>query len=91
MRIVWSPQSIEDRKQIFAFIGEHDPDAAEAVDTLLETQAQRLLLYPETGRPGRVPGTRELVVHRHYVLVYVHRHGAIGISTVLHTSRRYPA
>lgn len=90
MRVIWSPQSMEDRKQVYAFISEYDSEAADAMDTLFETQAQRLLVYPELGRVGRVVGTRELVVHKHYVLVYVQRTNFIGIAALLHTSRQYP-
>lgn len=91
MKVIWSPQSIEDRKQIYAFISEFDSEAAEAMDTLFEAQAQRLSVYPELGRVGREAGTRELVVHKHYVLVYVQHSNVIGIVTLLHTSRQYPS
>lgn len=90
MRLLWSPQSVEDRKQIFAFIFEHNTDAAEAMDALFEAQAQRLLTYPEIGKIGRVPCTRELVIHKHYVLVYTCDDNTVGILTLLHTARQYP-
>ena len=91
MRLLWSPQALEDRKQIYAFVFEHDADAAEALDALVEAQAHKLTRYPEMGRPGRVPGTRELVLHRHYILVYIQREDGVAILTLLHTSRQYPA
>lgn len=91
MTLIWSPQSVEDRKQIYAFIFEYDRDAADKMDDLFNSQANRLLSFPEMGKPGRVPGTRELIVHKHYLLVYVHDVDAINIVTVLHASRQYPA
>lgn len=91
MNLVWSPQSVEDRKQIYAFIFECDRAAADEMDNLFDRQANHLLSFPEMGKPGRVPGTRELIVHKHYLLVYTYVFDAINIVTVLHTSRQYPA
>ena len=91
MNLIWSPQSLEDRKQIYAFIFEHDNQAADALDDLFNSQACRLLMFSEIGKPGCVKGTRELVVHKHYLLVYTCSPDAIRIVAVLHTSRQYPA
>ena len=91
MNLIWSPQSIEDRKQIYAFIAEHDPRAADELDGLFSKQANSLLTFPEMGKPGRVPATRELVAHKHYILVYACTGNTIAILTVLHTYRQYPA
>ena len=91
MNLIWSPQSIEDRKQIYAFIAEDDPRAADALDGLFNKQANHLLTFPEMGKLGRVADTRELVVHKHYILVYACTENTVAILTVLHTSRQYPA
>jgi len=91
VKLIWSPQSIEDRKQIYAFIAEHDRRAAGDMDGLFQKHASLLLSFPEMGKPGRVEGSRELVVHKHYVLVYACTGDAVAILTVLHTSRQYPA
>ncbi|MDP2196877.1 MAG: type II toxin-antitoxin system RelE/ParE family toxin [Rhodocyclaceae bacterium] len=43
------------------------------------------------GRPGRVPGTRELVVTRFpYILPYRVREQAVEILRIFHTSRKWP-
>jgi addiction module RelE/StbE family toxin len=91
VKLNWSPQSIEDRKQIYAFIAEHDRRAADEMDELFKRQASLLESFSEMGKPGRVAGTRELVVHKHYVLVYACAGDTVAILTVLHTSRQYPA
>ena len=91
MDLTWSPQSIEDRKQIYAFISEHDQRAADELDELFRKQASLLLSFPEMGKPGRVPATRELLAHKHYILVYACTGDSVAILTVLHTSRQYPA
>ena len=90
MKLIWSLQSIEDRKQIYAVIAEHDQRAADEMDVLFRKQATLLLSFPEMGKLGRVEGTRELLAHKHYVLVYVRAGNAVVILTILHTSRQYP-
>lgn len=42
------------------------------------------------GKPGRIMGTRELVVHRHYFLVYELHTDTVYILAVVHTSRQWP-
>lgn len=43
------------------------------------------------GRPGRVPGTRELVLpHFPYVIPYRVREQRAEVLHVLHTSRKWP-
>jgi addiction module RelE/StbE family toxin len=90
VKIIWSPQAIEDRIQTYAYISEYDEDAAERMDRIFIHKAKSLLDFPEMGKPGRVAGTREFVAHKHYLLVYRLRCDAVEIATVLHTSRQWP-
>ncbi|WP_312861665.1 type II toxin-antitoxin system RelE/ParE family toxin [Segnochrobactrum spirostomi] len=46
--------------------------------------------HPGLGRPGRVSGTREWVVHPNYILVYDVGEDAIRIFRVLHAARFRP-
>lgn len=73
------------------YIAGDNPDAAVALDDLFQEKAGLLLTdYPRAGRPGRVEGTRELVAHRHYILVYDVDDDRVRILRVLHTSLQYP-
>ena len=46
--------------------------------------------HPQLGRPGRVESTRELVVHRNYILVYDVAGDVVRVLHVLHATRQWP-
>jgi addiction module RelE/StbE family toxin len=90
MQLVWTPESVEDREAIYAFIELDNPRAALALDTLISEKAERLLEQPGLGRPGRVRGTRELVLHPNYLLIYDQVEDRLRILRVLHAARQWP-
>ena len=59
MTPVWSPEAINDLVALRAYIEQDDPAAAQRVALHIVQNIETLL---EMGRPGRVPGTRELVI-----------------------------
>lgn len=62
MRLIWSAFARSDRNDIFTHIEADSPRAAIAVDERIAAVARRLVEFPESGRPARVPRTRERVV-----------------------------
>ena len=91
MKLEWSPFAIEDRMAIFAFLETENPRAAVRVDEAIRTQTRRLLQFPESGRPGRIAGTRELVVSGlPYVMAYLTFVDTVRILRVLHGSQQWP-
>lgn len=88
----WTELAEEQKNRIVDYIALDSVDAAVAMDILIENSAESLLAQPEKARPGRVPGTRELVFHDHYMLIYTFSFEAerIIILNVLHTSRKWP-
>ncbi len=91
MRIVWTEPAIRDLAAARAYIALDRPGAAEDQVGLVLKAARRLAEFPLSGRPGRRPGTRELVVpHTPYVLPYRIRGDAIEILRVLHGRQRWP-
>lgn len=73
------------------YIAADDPAAAAKVAQRIWNTAQLLADQPGMGRPGRVSGTRELVVPGlPYILPYVEKQGAGIILRVLHTSIKWP-
>ena len=90
MKIIWTPQARQDRRDIFAYIAEDNGLAADRIDQLLDKAATRLQALPRIGRPGIVAGTRELVVHANYRIVYQIHDDALWILSVVHSARRWP-
>ena len=91
MKVTWSSTAIEDLKNLRTFIGQEDPAAAEATGHKILVSVEQLLAFPGSGRPGRVPGTRELVVTgTPYVLPYTVVGQEIRIAAVLHGARKWP-
>jgi plasmid stabilization system protein ParE len=60
------------------------------METIFAEKAALLTRFPEIGRSGRVPGTREFLAHRHYFLIYRVHGDQIQILRLLHTSRQWP-
>lgn len=91
MRLVWSPFALADRDEIFSYIEVDNPRAAAELDERIASAVHRLLRFPESGRPGRVAGTRELVVARTpYIAVYAVTSDRVRLLRVLHGARMWP-
>ncbi|MGI8839337.1 MAG: type II toxin-antitoxin system RelE/ParE family toxin [Caulobacteraceae bacterium] len=91
MRLVWSRSSLADRNAIYDYIEADDPRAAIEADLRIEEATRRLIDFPDSGRPGRVEDTRELVVTRTpYVIAYRVRGDIVRILRVIHGARVWP-
>src|ERR1700674_2361627 len=92
MTLKWSPESIDDLISLRAYIAEDDPSAAKRVALHILYCVEHLLAEnPKLGRPGRVPGTRELVIaDTPYIVPYRVRGATIEIPRVYHSARRWP-
>jgi toxin ParE1/3/4 len=89
--VVWSPRAIGHLADLRAYIARDNPDAASPVATTLLAAVDRLAEFPNLGRPGRVPGTRELVVPgTPYVIPYRLRGDRLEVIAVFHGRQRWP-
>jgi len=90
MKLRWSAQSLRELEAILAYIATDEPVAAlELGEKILSSVETILPDNPFAGRPGRVEGTRELVVHKSYIIAY-EVSDAINILTVRHSARLWP-
>ncbi|MHB1531196.1 type II toxin-antitoxin system RelE/ParE family toxin [Acidithiobacillus sp.] len=90
MRLVWTEPAIADRIAIYDYFEVENPRTAAEMDERFMDAAERLRAYPEMGHPGRIPGTRELVAHRRYFLLYEIAGDTAYILAIVHTSRQWP-
>ncbi len=87
--LVWTDDATADLLDILDYIAARNAGAADRLNDLIHHTAERLPDHPLIHRPGRVPGTREAIVHPNYILVY--RVGeTIDILAVLHARQQYP-
>ena len=70
MRVIWKPEALQDRLDIWDYIAADNPQAAARMDERFSQAASTLTDHPRIGRQGIVPGTLELMPHEHYCLVY---------------------
>ena len=89
-KIVWSPLAREQVRELVAYIADYDAIAAGNLRRRLEEVVQPLAEHPYMFRPGRVPGTREIVAHANYLIVYRVLSDEIDITSVVHARREYP-
>ena len=91
MIIQWSDLALDDLERLRAYISRDDPAAARGVAYNIVNSVETLAQNPDIGRPGRMSGTRELVIARtSYIVPYRQRGGAVQILRVYHGARRWP-
>lgn len=90
MKIRWAASAVQDRSEILDFIAQENPLAAIRMDELFSTAASRLAAHPLLGCNGLIPGTREVIPHPNYRMVYEVREETIWILTLVHTARMWP-
>jgi toxin ParE1/3/4 len=91
VKLEWSVWAQADRTAIFDYIEADNPRAAATVDQRISNRVNVLQRYPRSGRPGRVQGTRELVITRTpYIVTYRIIGDTVRILRVLHSSQQWP-
>jgi addiction module RelE/StbE family toxin len=91
MQVKWLKRAIRDFEQEALYVQEENPASAQAMAKAMRAALDSLTEFPSLGRPGRVPGTRELVIDGFpYVIPYRVRGDVIQVIRVFHTSRRLP-
>ena len=91
MQIIWLTTALNNLDELAEYIAQENPQAARQVLELIETQVNLLATQPALGRPGRVLGTRELVIsNTHYLVPYRIKNNVVEILRVFHTSRKLP-
>ena len=85
--IKWTQTALRSVDDIAGYIAKDNPTRASSFVLELQANVPRLQLYPGMGRAGRVPGTRELVLHKNYIAIYRVRGDDVEILRLHHVAR----
>lgn len=91
VKVRWTRVAIEDLDHAYDFIAARSPAGARAVIERVESALKALKGHPEIGRPGRVEGTRELVIPgTPFIFAYRSFKKRLEILGFIHAARRWP-
>jgi toxin ParE1/3/4 len=92
MLIRWTEPALRDLTGICDYTEEQDGlEAARRVAIRIYEAVTALTQFPRRGRPGRKPGTRELVFSGlPFLAVYRVREDAVEIDRILHGAQEWP-
>jgi toxin ParE1/3/4 len=91
MKIVWSRRAIRNLVALREYIEKDSEQSAALVASRILKAVDLLQAHPEMGRPGRVLGTRELVVpDTPYVMPYRVRRERLELIAVFHGRQKFP-
>ena len=91
MTIVWSPRAITHLAHLREYIARDNPKAANRIASALLEAVERLAQLPNLGRPGRVAGTRELIVPgTPFIIPYRLRGDRLEVVAVFHGRQKWP-
>ena len=91
MRVRWLRIALANLEHAAAYIAQDNPAAAGRFVQEIFRATTLLAKNPAMGRPGRVPGTRELVIpNTPYILPYRVRANSLEILRVFHAARKWP-
>ena len=89
-RLEWKPIAEEDLAGIIDFIAEDSPASAERLAADLRAKAEKMREHPDMYRLGSRRGTREMVVHPNYIVIYrvLKKAGVVEILRVKHAAQK---
>ncbi len=91
MAVIWRARALADIGRMVRYIAADNPIAAKRVGRELLVAGDSLVTFPRRGRPGREPGTRELVAVSPYVIVYrIAADDTVTIVRIWHAAQDRP-
>lgn len=91
MAVKWLKTALRNLEGIANYIALDNPERASIFVQEIREKTIVLHNFPSVGRPGRVAGTRELVVHKNYIVIYRMKSGSIEILRVRHVAQKSKA
>jgi toxin ParE1/3/4 len=91
LRVLWTIRASAQLEAAYDFVPEENVSAAEKQLDMIKQAVEQLVNFPEMGRPGRVYGTRELIIQSTpYIVAYRLKGSVVEILALLHGARRWP-
>jgi addiction module RelE/StbE family toxin len=91
MQLRWTEEAANDLERIADYLSQNTPGRAQELVQRIYDAPASLLTFPNRGRPGKVRGTRELVLRAlPYVVVYAVREDAVVVVRILHGAQQWP-
>ena len=91
MRVRWLRKAVKNLDAEADYVAEENAIAAAEMFVYVKAQVDALADFPATGRPGRIPNTRELVIDRYpFVVPYRVVGDELHVLRVFHTRRKLP-
>ncbi|UDF05526.1 type II toxin-antitoxin system RelE/ParE family toxin [Asticcacaulis sp. AND118] len=88
--VLWAEGARRSRNEALDYIFQDSPNAATSQLEHIRTQTRLLAEHPHIGRPGRIRGTRELVIrHTPFIAVYRVTENAVQIVRFLHGAQNH--
>jgi toxin ParE1/3/4 len=88
--LTWRRSALAQLDTLTEYIAARNPNAAQRIKALIEHHVALARVVPGMGRPGRVAGTRELIAHPNYIIIYRATETEIVVLRVLHAHQQYP-
>ncbi len=90
-KIRWLRLALADLDELMVYIAKDNPEAATKVAGKIWETTRMLSNHPAMGKPGRVPGTREMIVTgTSYIVPYRVVANEVQILRILHGARKWP-
>lgn len=90
MAVLWSKKAKNDLFKVEMYSQQFGKDVVLELMAFLFKSIESLELWPNLGKAGRLPGTRELVLSKYpFLVVYRYQEETIEILRVFHVSQKF--
>lgn len=89
MAVKWLKVALENMATIADYIAQDKPDRATSFVREIREKTLVLADFPSIGRAGRVAGTRELIAHKNFLVIYRVKGKNIEIIRVRHVAQKH--
>jgi toxin ParE1/3/4 len=84
----WTRGALRNLQAVLDYIAADNPTRAVTFARELKQKIERLGEFPGLGQSGRLPGTRELVLHANYRVIYRVEGEAVQVLRIHHHAMR---